>query len=146
MLGSDVYRRDVTIGIRRPEHSALAYLLQHRVGLQFLENRRVGDAQDVVNDVNETVGWSDVWLNDGGVHAAALHGDCLCVVPVHNIEVQEFLIDVGRDLNNLRWIEWRKDGKRSQNAMKKMFLSSSIYLVIVIGADFLGTESFIDEM
>lgn len=55
-LGSEVYRRDVTVGIGQPQWPALAYLLQHRISLQFLEHRRVGDAQNVVNDVNEAVG------------------------------------------------------------------------------------------
>lgn len=86
-------------------------------------------------------------MNDGGVHTAALHGDCLRLVSVHDIKVEVFLIGVGRDLNNLRRIEWNKRTEKGhKGAMKKSFLSSSIYLVIVIGADFLGTESFIDEM
>jgi hypothetical protein len=77
-------------------------LLQHRISPEFLLNRGVRDAENVIDDVNEAVGGGDVGLNDGRIHTSALDRNRFVVaITAHDVEVEELLVDVCRDLNNL---------------------------------------------
>lgn len=64
-------------------------LLEHRVGLEFVEYGGVGNPEQPVDYVNNPVGGCDVGGNNGSVHTTAFHGDGL-VSPraFHDVEVE----------------------------------------------------------
>lgn len=73
--------------------------LEHRVGPEFVEHGGVGHPEQPVDYVDNPVGGGDVGSNDGGVHAATLHGDGL-VPPrtLHHVEVELLPVGGGRYL------------------------------------------------
>lgn len=42
---------------------------------KFLDDRHSGNAENAVDDVNDAVKGSNIWLNDGGIDATALDRD-----------------------------------------------------------------------
>lgn len=120
----------------------LINLLQHRISLQFLINRCIGNAKNVINDMNETVRCCNVGLNNCSINTSTLHSYRLVVIfTVHDIEVKEFLFDIRWNLNNLRIVE-----KVALNDSTVLFLISSSYLMIVIRPYFLRVETLVYKM
>lgn len=120
----------------------LINLLQHRISLQFLINRCIGNAKNVINDMNETVRCCNVGLNNCSINTSTLYSYRLVVIfTVHDIEVKEFLFDIRWNLNNLRIVE-----KVALNDSTVLFLISSSYLMIVIRPYFLRVETLVYKM
>lgn len=79
----------------------LFYSLQHGIGVQLLENCRIWNAENVIDDVHETVGRCNVILDNCCVHAAPFDGNRAVVVAIENVEVEEFLLNICGYLQNL---------------------------------------------
>lgn len=100
----------------------LINLLQHRISLQFLINRCIGNAKNVINDMNETVRCCNVGLNNCSINTSTLYSYRLVVIfTVHDIEVKEFLFDIRWNLNNLR-VSWTNSKKRFDWAFPHLIL------------------------
>ena len=76
----------------------------------------------MINDVNETVGCGDVSLNNCCVYTSTLDTDCAGVITVQDVKVEEFLIDICRDLINLNEKEKKDNKKVALKTLNKCFL------------------------
>lgn len=97
--------------MNKDEEEGRGYSLEHRIGPEFVEDGGVGHPEKPVDYMDNPVGGGDVGGDNGGVHAAALHGDGLVLSrSLYHVEIEVLLIGSGRHLQ-----------ESEQNCVKKTF-------------------------
>lgn len=86
-----IYREPKEPG-RRLNAPGKLYSLEHRIGAHFIEDGRVWDAQDAVNDVHVAVRLGNIRLNERRIDTGTFNGHRLVSATIgDDIEV-EFLV------------------------------------------------------
>lgn len=115
---------------------AKKHLLQHRIGAQLIEHRRIRHAQHPIDNVHVAVHLRNVRLDDGRIHAAALHGDRLVTAAIRDhIEVEILAVGHRRELRDLKFVNvcvcMLGSDQSNENALRELSVRYLTALVLL---------------
>lgn len=103
---------------------SLSYLLEHWICFQFLKNSSIRYSEDAINDMNESISSSNIWLYNGSIDTSSFDCQCLIVSTGQNIKVEIFTRQCRWRLINLKFLMTLLDHKKNFLKQKTTMLST----------------------